>query len=249
MSEHINYPKAAITEALIHIRVNPAEEISWEEDSILDLFREKLGSDYPEVDRIVDITSSLDFGSTIAVKGEQNFNGYLFRSMDEKYIFQAQPGGFTLSRLTPYESWELFVSEVQKIWQIYIAVVRAKQIKRIAVRYINRFDLPKPFKDFNEYLSIYPELPSQIDTGLSSYFMQLQLPQKEIGGMLIINEAVVPPPSDEFTSVLLDLDLSCDVDILIESDRLWVKLQEMRLIKNKVFESCITDKMRTLLKS
>jgi uncharacterized protein (TIGR04255 family) len=247
MSEHINYPKAAITEALIDIRVNPAEEISWEEDSILNLFRENLGSNYPVVDPILNFTGSFEVGSTVGIKGEQNFNGYLFRSTDEKYVFQAQPGGFTLSHLKPYESWELFISEVRKVWQIYLSVVHPKQIKRIAVRYINRFDLPRSMKDFNEYLSIYPELPLQIDTGLSSYFMQLQLPQKEIGGMLIINEAIVPPPSDEFISVLLDLDLFCEVDILVENDEIWVKLQEMRVVKNKIFESCITDNTRILM--
>jgi hypothetical protein len=43
--------------------------------------------------------------------------------------------------------------------------------------------------------------------------MQLQIPQDNLGAMLVINQAIVTPPTEEVVSILLDLDLFVEKNI------------------------------------
>lgn len=78
--------------------------------------------------------------------------------------------------------------------------------------------------------------------------MQLQIPQEDLEGMLLLNEAIIPPPGDNIVSVLLDIDLFCTVNFPGNENTHWNLLEKLRIRKNEVFEACITDKTRELVK-
>jgi hypothetical protein len=70
--------------------------------------------------------------------------GWRFVSPDKLHVFQARLNGFTFSRLPPYVDWESFRTEARRLWDLYRAVANPIAPTRIAVRYINRLDLPLP---------------------------------------------------------------------------------------------------------
>lgn len=138
--------------------------------------------------------------------------------------------------------------EARRLWDIYQTATNSETIIQVAVRYINRLDLPLPFNDFKEYLLTIPEISPKISQGLSDYLMQLQIPQEDIRAMLVLTEALIPPLNHDVVSVVLDIGLSSNVTFSGKMDEHWSLLETFRIRKNEIFEGCITDKTRELLK-
>ena len=92
-----------------------------------------------------------------------------------------------------------------------------------------------------------PEISPGMSQGLSGYFMQLQLPQVDLNAMLVLNQALIPPPAPKIVSVLLDIDLYSDSDLPSDDQGLWERFEAFHDRKNKVFEASITDRVRRLI--
>lgn len=180
--------------------------------------------------------------------------GYGFSSSDGKQFFRARLDTFDFSVAQPYDSWEPFRDEARRLWDIYKEVSGVKEVSRVAVRYINRIDVPAQVSvNLNDYLRIYPEIPDNMPSGLttSSFFMQLQLWQADLSCMLVVNEAPGHPPRKGVVSISLDFDLFEERyeeprQVLNDAD-MWEYLDKLRDRKNDVFEACITKETRRLI--
>lgn len=240
-----HYTKTSITEAVIDLRVEIPSEVTL---STLRSLQSSVESQYPVCEDVVAFQGQFQAGPSIAATASQTLIGYRFSSSDKKQIFQVRLDGFTFSRLAPYERWESFRDEARRLWDIYQVAINPENVNRVAVRYINRLDLPLPFNDLKDYLRTVPEISPDLPQGLSDYFMQLQIPQEDLEGVLVLNEALIPPPEDNVVSVLLDIDLFCQVNFPGDKNAQWDLLEQLRVRKNEVFEACITDSTRRLLK-
>jgi uncharacterized protein (TIGR04255 family) len=248
MQRQRHYSKAPIREAVIDLRVTLPE--GFPVDTFADI-RTFVSDRFPTAEPIYTGTGALVFqpGLPVQMAANQEHNGFLFRSEDNKKVFQARLNGFTFNRLAPYESWEEFSSDAKYLWEIYKTTCKPIHIIRAAVRFINQLNIPtKELGDLREYLSTVPEVaPTLPQKLLSSFFMQLQLPQEDLNCMLIINEALAPPTDPEFVSIILDFDLFREQIWQSDDEVVWYFLEELRHRKNQVFEACITDKTRRLI--
>jgi uncharacterized protein (TIGR04255 family) len=77
--------------------------------------------------------------------------------------------------------------------------------------------------------------------------LQVQIPQADLGAMLILNEAMVPPPGPNVASIVLDIDVFSQGLKLESDDEVWNMMETFRLRKNLVFEGCITNNTRELI--
>jgi uncharacterized protein (TIGR04255 family) len=98
------------------------------------------------------------------------------------------------------------------------------------------------------YLNTYPQITEQLrHNAFSRFIMQVQLPQPDIDSTLLINQAMVDPPSPEAVSVVLDLDLFRVGEWDAENDApIWDFLEVLRQRKNEAFEASITEDARRL---
>ena len=80
---------------------------------------------------------------------------------------------------------------------------------------------------------------------LSVLFMQLQIPQADIGATLSLTQAMVQPVNPNTVDIVLDIDLFNESNVDI--GRVLEIVSEIRGKKNHVFESCITDRLRELI--
>lgn len=239
-----HYSKAPITEAIIDLRVTLPQGFSLEQ--LADI-QARISDRFPTKEPIHVGTLMFEAGPNIKIEAGRQQNGFLFRSKDGLMVFQATLGGFTFNRLAPYTSWEEFSGEARHLWEIYKDVCRPSSVNRAAVRYINRLDLPGPLLDFKDYLRTVPEVSPDLPQGLSTFFMQLHIPQEDLNCMLIINEAFMPPTSPELVSVLLDIDLFREQVWQSGDKEVWNFLEQLRHRKNEVFNACITDKTKELI--
>jgi uncharacterized protein (TIGR04255 family) len=78
--------------------------------------------------------------------------------------------------------------------------------------------------------------------------MQVQIPQMDLGAMLILNEAMVPPPNAEVVSIVVDIDVfKQGLKLHSDAAEVWSLLDVFRLRKNLIFEGCITNNTRELI--
>ena len=174
--------------------------------------------------------------------------GFIFWSMDNTRAWQARQNGCGISHLKPYQSWENLLANAKLVWEAYRKEVSSR-ITRVAIRYINRFDIPtnSPI-EFTDYFQTAPQIAKEMDTGLSRFSMQLVQPQVDLSSMLVLNLAQIPPALPNTVAVVLDFDLSRETDVPQNDADLWALLSQFRERKNTLFECCITEKLRELIR-
>lgn len=237
------YPHAPITEAVIDIQVAASASM----DRLAEAFAGEPGYSLPE--KLFATSAAMTFGpeaNTVTTSKTEPI-GYLYRSADGLHIYQARTNGFTFSRLAKYTSWGEVSAEARRLWNKYRTAATPTSITRLALRYVNRLDIPLPVHDFSTYLRTAPQLSPDLPQGLSGYFMQLQLPMPDLQGACVINQTIIEPPSTPSTvSVVLDIDVFRTSGVATDETQLWEQLEQLRHEKNRVFEACITDDARRL---
>jgi uncharacterized protein (TIGR04255 family) len=243
-----HYSKAPITEAVIDLRVVLPEGLTV--DRIEDIHTHVIDS-FPIKEPLYTGVGSLTFqpGLPLQIDANQQQNGFLFKSKNNEKIFQATLSGFAFNRLAPYKTWEEFSSDAKYLWEIYKDICKPISVTRAAIRFINQLKIPiKEQVDLQDYLRTVPEIsPDLPQKTLSSFFMQLQVPQGDLNCMLIINEALAPNTEPEFLTIILDFDLFSQHIWQSNDKEIWQFLEKLRHRKNQAFEACITDQTRRLI--
>lgn len=236
--------KAPITEAIIDVRASLAAGIT-----LSDI--ERLGQaglpDYPNRQTRFLTEALMRGGAEVEAKVKQTQVGFVYTSSAEPYVVQFRLDGFTLSRLAPYVDWVTFRSEAERLWGLYSTALRPQVVTRVAVRYINRLDVAAPQFELGDYLGAFPQLPDGIGSPMSGFVMHVEIPQPDADATLLLNIATAKPPSPETTSILLDIDVFRETELRDDDGRIWEILDRLRVRKNEVFESCITEKTRELI--
>jgi uncharacterized protein (TIGR04255 family) len=237
------YENAPITEALLDIKVELPGTLSLQ---VLESIHNRVRDKYPGKANRNYVESQFSVGDQVSATAKQTPMGFAFSSQDGKQVFQARRDGFTFSRLRPYGNWAELRDEGRRLWNIYREIVNPERITRVAVRYINQIDIPGPAIDYKDYFRTTPEVSPSLPQGLSGFFMQLQFPQPDFEGLLILTQTAVPPPHPDTSSVVLDLDVFKAVTESPSDAEVWDLLERLRNRKNEFFEGSITDRTREL---
>lgn len=240
----ITYLNAPIIEAVIDLRISLPNEFDVSSFDILDA---ELSIDLPNKSNFTITTAQFQSNEPQSATIDKQHSGYRYESSDKKKILIMSKEAYTFSHLAPYVSWDNFHSEAQKFWKLYEKISNPVSINRLGLRYINRIDFPM-LERLNMYLKLYPTVPDIPNRPALGFYMQLQVPQPDIDGMLIINEARVDAENPDIFSVLIDIDVFREKVIEASDDWLaWDIFEQLRNRKNLVFEEIITQKTRELL--
>jgi uncharacterized protein (TIGR04255 family) len=243
-----HYTKAPIVEAMVDIRARlPSDTVV---KSMADLFSDQV-RDFQDPSPLTRgfFEFKLEAGNRpdLLPTKVEDF-GYVLKSADSRDVVQVRQNGFSFSRLPPYERWETFRDKCRRLWDVYRTVSKPEAITGISLRYLNRLDIPLPMGDFKDYFRTVPEVAPGLPQSLAGFFMQLQIPCADPPAMLVLTQTMVPPPTMGLVSVALDINLTIDNDFSNDEDRLWSVLGSFRDRKNEVFESCLTEKARELVR-
>lgn len=237
--------RAPITEALIDIRVQLAPEVGLEN---LGRLHDEVRDDYPTQDerRLVHAAFRMDPKKGAQVNAPPPaVDGYVFKSVDGKQVFQARLDGFTVNRLRPYQTWDCLRKEAIRLWDIYTKTAQPIRIKRLALRYINRIELPLPAGELGQWLLTLPAVAPTLPQLLEGYFVRLVIPFDDENVRVIVNQTL-EAESEKTLPVILDIEALQDRDTL-DAGEIWNRFEVLRNIKNKVFFESITRKTEALL--
>ncbi len=245
MNKGLHFSRSPLTEALIDIRIQSRPDLNLDDLAAIQKGHE---SEYPsrKDQMLVEGQFSIDPDNPVAI-GNRTHIGYEFKANDERQTVRVSVQGFSFSRIAPYDTWETFRDEARRWWRIYSDVAQPISPTRLAVRYINRLDLPLPLQDFKDYLRTVPEVSADLPQELAGYFMQLQIPYYDIGANLLLNQGIVPAPRPNMVSIVLDIDLFRIIDVPLGEEEVWDYFEHLRIKKNDIFLACITDKTKELI--
>lgn len=235
--------KAPIVEAIIHLRVKLPPDI--DHTKLLSL-HDMIKDQYPnhKTHRVGTFKIELPDGELAkSAVEDEGIVGYRFTSKDEKKIVQFNLNDFVFSQLYPYENWEKARDEAKRLWTIFADAVSPETIKRVALRYINRLEVPQDLKDFNEYLTMPPNVPAALPQALSSFLTRMVIPDDSLKATAIITQALETSANPKTVPIILDIDVFREYDYDPKGSEVWDYLEQLRVLKNKIFFESITEKI------
>jgi len=250
MPDRTIFPHAPITEALIDISIELHSETNLE---LLNTIHDEIKDKYPKKEQRVIWKGEVKYkeGEIPEISSPSSGGpiGYLFKSPDGKQIAQARLNGFTVNRLKPYEKWEVLLKETKDLWDIYSRIANPKGLIKLALRYINRIEIPLPLSDIKEYILTVPEIAPELPQVLENFFMRLVLPKPKIQAMAIITQTMetIPAPGNVLPFIF-DIEVYKDKGSAIEFGNMWDEIEELHEFKNEIFFGSITPKTRELFK-
>lgn len=233
MAEYEVFPNAPVEEAIITIRLRSLEDLRERAESIQAL----LGGTYPVVEGADRIKDTSGTGTGIRLLAE-----------DRRRAIQLTSQAFSYHLLRPYTHWKAFSSDARAAWDAF-AEGSCPPVEEVQLRFVNEFHLPSLFEDWGEFLSIHPNLPPSLDTGLGSFWMTLELEDRSVPASAIVTQATEGVKGQSAPCVL-DIDTR-SLPIargLEDSDQIWRVLDGLRDYKNRLFFEGLTERAKELFR-
>lgn len=238
------YKHPPITEAIFDIRIDKLGVPDLEK---LAQVHNDLKEDYPKKAERINYVGSFELNPKEQKVREARADiiGYTFSKEDSSRQAQFRLDGFSYNVLPPYNVWEEHFEEFYRLWKIYNSRFQPHSIIRIATRFINRIFIPKIGEPINNYIINIPPIPKCLPQEYHKFFMQVQVPSRFDGKNVILTGATEPYENDK-VPFILDIDVYQQVGKDFNVETLKENFDELRIIKNEVFESCITDASRKI---
>jgi uncharacterized protein (TIGR04255 family) len=246
LPEQETYPHAPILEAVLDIRVRSLSTFS--EDHLNELRARERGT-YPGFRRPFQVQFKVERTDPALEPTSQVSslaNGGAMVSEDGLQLFQARPDGFSHNRLAPYKDWASFRSEARRLWNLYRESVKPEFIEMVGLNYINRIGLPGGV-EISDYLRAYIQVPPELPQILEVHNFQVQMADPESQAKMSIVVSFGSIDASERIPVTLNVQAfkflnraSAD----LTEDEVWATFDRLRDLKNLVFESCISEKVR-----
>jgi uncharacterized protein (TIGR04255 family) len=243
------YDRAPIIEAVIDIQVKLS---SLPAIAVFESIASALQPSFPvHVDaNQVSINLTVDAAGQPTTSAQHLGTGKRLTNAANDRVLLVQPRGMSLSHLAPYSEWKKFRAEGVAAWREYVETVRPIAVTRLALRYINRIYVPEQTLQLEDYFNLYPATPSDFLQPIAQLFMQIQVPQQDMGPgvVAVVNLASAGKREDGANGFMLDIDLAAAQEMTVDGEHVFSRLDELRMRKNELFETFITDKTRELFK-
>lgn len=240
----MKYNKAPIKEAVFDIRVSSLTNCNINQlELIYDAIKEK----YPNKRKAINFSAKLEIKEEKQILNEERSNilGFIYSNSDNSRQVQFRLDGFTYNLISPYTGWSDFSTEAFSLFEIYRTNFNPNSIVRIALRFINRIELPLPFNDFSDFILNMPPIPNCLPQSFNHFFMQINVPCGKANTSVVLTETIEPISNNKLPFIL-DIDVFKLGQIIDSNDSLKAEFEELRTIKNSIFEETITQKLRDI---
>ncbi len=242
----MHYARAPIAEVVIDVRgVTDAFDIA-----ILTELASELEAVFPVQKPIQVVQVTIDTAAASPEEGTRRAlsqAGYRLENTDGTRVLQIQEKSFIYSHLAPYSSWATFKEETAPLLRKYISRLNIGTISRCAVRVVNKVSFPFSKIDIEDYFSIFPHSPEELGP-LGAFHMKLRFAcDSAENSSVVVTFAGDNQWSKGDLTAILDIDIFSNEEFPYDEYKLWTKLNNFSLEKNRTFEACITDKLRALI--
>lgn len=238
-------PNAPIVEAILDVRVSARRDLRAQDflaltDALKDHFPER------EERRAYQFQAEIAAG---APKGAQTVDlglqGYFFKSQDGLDIAQFRVDGFTLNRLRPYQSWEVWFPLFVPTWRLYAEVACPDRVTRIAARCINHIPVP-PHGTLAQYLTNPPAVPRGLPDVMSNFVMTVALRYSHDPDLGLNLTQALEGTGEGAMRLIVDVDAFRTGDL--GTNEILDRFEQLRLLRDSAFFESITDDTKDLFR-
>jgi uncharacterized protein (TIGR04255 family) len=231
---------APIREAVIDIQAIVPPETALD---ALATFPDGLEMQFPLKHERRSLQAQIEFkdqGPTFIAPATQP-DGFVFSAPEEHLVVQTRLDGFTLSRLSPYHDGNTFERQARIFWNRYVDIAHPTRVTRIAIRNINRIDIPNGV-DLQSLVLTGPEISRALPQMMIQFFMQLMVPDPS-GAIGVITQTFGESELGATAFPLIfDINAFQPTEMDADSEDIWARLAGLRRFKNKIFFNSLTAK-------
>ncbi len=242
----INYTKSPIFLAILEIRFNDDKLIDIEKFS---KFKSEVIKIFPNSQKQVVSQLKIDNfleGQTKISLHNQRVNCHSYTSKDKLSEFTISLNRFNYKQTGDYTNFDDFTKDAKKAWEIHYPLLKEVDISGISIRCFNRIEINEFVNNPTEYfnVSIQAEKNAIKDT-VTNYSLRYISKNQNNKNHSIISLSLEDSSVDFFPFVL-DIDVHDENPIKNDLELLWNKFELLRIEKDNLFNSLITDKTKKI---
>jgi len=231
-----------VMEALVDLRTSVAQP-----PEVFQALATELKDQFPKTNLSQTFTTQLNVkeGKIIPQQGEVGFRGVQLHSSDDTLAVQFRVDGFTFNNINHYVGGDSLLEQSLSLWNRFAERVHPGSVNRVALRYINRLELPfRDGDDFTRFLIAPPDLPPGSPQSISEFLSRIVAHEDDRRGHTVITQRLTHEQGRAV--VILDIDAVRMGEFSVDLQSLRPVLEELRALKNRVFFSLITEETATL---
>jgi len=207
-------------------------------------YYDRIKDEFPQKRQLKGVEVSVEVGAgTMAQHIREAGMRMQFIRSDESAMVQVAPNLLVVNQLRPYSSWKDFKASVLHRLADYVAIAEPAGIKRVGLRYINRFEFDEVEFDFARLFAASPYLPPGLKDIVGPFFLRVEVPKGETD-RLLLTMGTVDPAEESQVAILLDLDHVSLCNLPVEEEVLSAHLDLAHQRVEEAFESCLTAELR-----
>ena len=201
-------------------------------------------SEYPRADtrRIFQAELKVEHGRLLPpVAKDLGFQGVWLFNSDETAVVQFRPNGLTLNNLKKYIGGDRLIDEALTLWSRFSERLQPTPVMRIALRYINRLELPfRPGDGFDRFLTAAPPVPPEAPQSVSEFLSRVVTQEPTTEATVIITQQLTHAEPNS-PLVVIDVDTFKSGTLSTDPCELRKSREQLRLLKNRTFFSLLTE--------
>lgn len=212
-------------------------------DDELARLRDALSEFYPAFHSTLEQELLFDAGSqSVQVSGGRSqFQG---AGHDTTELSLLRPNGLAASQLAPYRDWDSLYGRFRRDLESAFKLLGERPLSRMAVRSINRIDVPADedgILRYEHYIAVHPQLPAELDP-LIDFQLSLVRDEPEVQATAKIGIGGFPQAVKGGGSFVVDIDLFRTKDVPSKLIDLDVLFSQFRDVKNRLYRNCLTPR-------
>ena len=174
--------------------------------------------------------------------GSVAFGGVRVESVDGTILVQFRPDGFTLNNVKNYVGGDQLIDRALTFWDLLVERAPPESVSRVALRYINRLNLPLEAGDqFTRYLQSPPGLPQGAPRLVSEFLSRIVGHDEQRQATAVVIQQLKRQEGKQPVAVTVDVDVFRTGTFPVESAALREILDSLRALKNETFFALLTD--------
>ncbi len=143
---------------------------------------------------------------------------------------------------------------ISRSLDVYRRVASPQRVNRVALRYINRIEIPEQMADpeqgveIDNFLLALPTVPDSVPQVFNTWVQRVEIPFKQANGLLALQSGSIHEEGRRDVAFLLDLTFLTLQPELVKLDVTMDWVERAHEEVEHTFESCITPETRRLLK-
>jgi uncharacterized protein (TIGR04255 family) len=240
MTKRYNNPP--IIEALCEFQFDT--DVSWDL-TLIGLIYDKLKEFFPK-------KQQLPLNLAIAATSETNEQAgnipllplVRFLDSDEKKLVQLGQNLLTVNHLKPYDSWEEFSPVIENVFKIYLETAKPKGLRHIAIRYINRIEVPRANISWESLFRLRVLIPQDLPENIEAFLIGVNLPYEDAKDTLRIQLGTVNTEATDIIAMLLEITYIFTQPGEIPLPDVLQRVNVAHKHVENAFESCLTDELK-----